>query len=120
MLKTVRTMLIVLLNFIGCVVVVFVGAAICREGYSFAYDTVGNTMAEIPPGREVLVTVAEDESLFRTAKDLQDKQVIRGRYSFWLRLKLEEKEENSVMPGVYWLNSSMTYEEIIRELYPEK
>lgn len=50
MLKAVRNMLIIILNIIFYAVVVFAGIQICRSGYFFAYDVLGETMAEMPAG----------------------------------------------------------------------
>ena len=43
MLKAVRTMLIVLLNIVFYGLVVFGGVQLCRVGYSFACEAVGDT-----------------------------------------------------------------------------
>ena len=107
MLKAVRNMLIIILNIIFYAVVVFAGIQICRSGYFFAYDVLGETMAEMPPGTDKMLT------------DLQEKHLIKSKYSFYARLQLEEKINKKISAGVYPLNSSMTYGEIIAVLYPE-
>ena len=52
MLRTVRTILIILLNFIFYGLVLFGCIQIVHVGYSFAYDILGETMAELPPGED--------------------------------------------------------------------
>lgn len=47
MLKAVRTMLIVLLNIVFYGLVVFGGVQLCRVGYSFACEAVGDTSKDL-------------------------------------------------------------------------
>ncbi|MDY2921407.1 MAG: endolytic transglycosylase MltG [Eubacterium sp.] len=119
MLKAVRNMLIIILNIIFYAVVVFAGIQICRSGYFFAYDVLGETMAEMPPGTDKMLTVSENESVAQVLTDLQEKHLIKSKYSFYARLQLEEKINKKISAGVYSLNSSMSYGEIIAVLYPE-
>lgn len=116
MLKTVRTMLIIILNIIFYGVVVFVGYHICHTGYVFAYDVLGDTMAELPPGQDKEFVVSPQDTDFQVAQNLEEQGLIKGRYTFYIRSKLEEREHASIQAGTFTLNSSMTYEEIISEL----
>lgn len=116
MLKAVRTMLIILLNIIFYGLVVFAGVQLCRAGYSFSYEVLGDTMAELPPGQDKSFVITEGQDAFTVAGNLADQDLVKNRYSFYLRMKLEEREESPVKPGTYTLNTSMTYEEIIRAI----
>ena len=116
MLKAVRTMLIILLNMIFYGVVVFAGYQICHIGYTFACDVLGDTMAELPPGQDKEFVVLPTDSDFEVAENLEKQGLIKGRYSFYIRAKLEERENMKIQAGTFTLNSCMTYEEIISEL----
>lgn len=116
MLKTVRTMLIIILNIIFYGLVVFALYQICHSGYQFAYDTLGETMAELPPGQDKQFVVLPGESDFRVAEHLEEQGLVKGRFTFYVRTKLEKRENVMIQTGTYTLNSSMTYEEIILEL----
>ena len=96
MLKAVRTMLIVLLNIVFYGLVVFGGVQLCRVGYSFACEAVGDTSKDLPPGQTKAFTISEDDGEFEVAKRLSN---------------------HDMQKGIYTLNSSMTYEEIIRVIY---
>ncbi|MCR5691360.1 MAG: hypothetical protein K6G62_03990 [Eubacterium sp.] len=119
MLKAVRTMLIIILNIIFYAVVLFAGIQICQKGYSFSYDVLGDTVVEVPPGEDRAITVTETESTMEVLGELEDKHVIKDRYSLYVRLMLEEKNNKKIPAGVYMVNSSMTYGEVIQTLYPE-
>lgn len=116
MLKTVRTMLIIILNIIFYGLVVFALYQICHSGYQFAYDTLGETMAELPPGQDKEFVVSPGDSDFQVAENLEEQGLVKGRFTFYLRIKLEKRENVTIQPGTFTLNSSMTYEEIILEL----
>ena len=118
MLKVVRNMLIVLLNIILYGLIIFAGVQLCRTGYSFAYETLGDTMKELPPGQEKSAIITSGQDDFSVAKSLEEQGVIKDKYSFFIRLKLEKSEEEQVVVGgPYALNTSMTYEEIIQVIY---
>lgn len=117
MLKAVRTMLIVLLNIVFYSLVVFGGVALCRFGYQFAYTTVGDTSKDLPPGKEVSFVIGVQEDEFDVAVRLEEEELIRDRYSFYLRMQLEKSEDVCVQSGAYTLNSSMTYKEICHAIY---
>lgn len=120
MLKAVRTMLIVLLNILMLSIAVFIGVGVCHVGYRFAYRTVGDTSRDLPPGREVMFHIAEDETEYEVAKDLAQKDVIGDRYSFYVRMQLEKSDDVHLQPGSYTLNSSMTYDDIRHAIYRKK
>ena len=111
MLKAVRTMLIVLLNIVFYGLVVFGGVQLCRVGYSFACEAVGDTSKDLPPGQTKAFTISEDDGEFEVAKRLSNQA------AFYVHMQLMKREGTDMQKGIYTLNSSMTYEEIIRVIY---
>ena len=118
MLKVVRNMLIILLNIILYGLIIFAGVQLCRAGYSFAYETLGDTMKELPPGEEKLVVITSGQDDFSVAECLEEQGIIENKYSFFIRLRLEKEEEDRMIEGgSYGLNTSMTYDELIQAIY---
>lgn len=117
MLRAVRMLLIILLNIIFYSLVIFGCIQIVHTGYSFAYDVLGETMAELPPGSDQSYTIESGRSEYEVASDLAERNLVKDRYSFYLRMKLEEGGESVLQPGTYHLNTSMTYGEILSMIY---
>lgn len=116
MLKAVRTILIILLNIIFYGLVAVGGVQLCQTGYSFAGEVLGDTSAQLPPGEEKSVTIESSQDAFAAAEKLAKQNLIKNRYSFYLRYLLEKKENTELLPGTYTLNTSMTYEEILQRI----
>ena len=112
MLKAVRTMLIVLLNIVFYGLVVFGGVQLCRVGYSFACEAVGDTSKDLPPGQTKAFTISED-----VAKRLSNQDLVGNPAALYVHMQLMKREGTDMQKGIYTLNSSMTYEEIIRVIY---
>ncbi len=117
MLKAVRTMLIVLVNIIFYALVVFGGVQLCQMGYAFAYDVFGETSVALPPGEEKSFTVRSGQDDFLLAQNLEEEGLIKNAYSFYVRVQLEKEKGAIGQPGVYTLNTNMTYEEIINMIW---
>lgn len=113
MLKVVRTILIVILNLIFYGIVVFFAVQLCRASYSFAYDILGDTAMELPPGEDKLFTVTESQDEFSIAENLEEMDLVQNKYSFYLRMQLKKTETTALKPGSYTLNTSMPYDEIL-------
>lgn len=111
MLKAVRIMLIVILNIVIYGIVIFAGFEICEKSYDFSYDTLGATMADVAPGKDEVFAIERGETPSRICEKLEDRGLIKNQYSFRARLMIEGKLDK-LKPGVFDLNSSMTYEEI--------
>ena len=116
MLKAVRTMMIVIFNIIFYGLVVFAGVQLCQTGYAFAYGVFGGSSADLPPGRDKDFTVSEGESEFSISERLAEQELVRDKYSFYVRIKLEESGQMGIRPGTYRLNTSMTHAEIVQKL----
>ena len=54
------------------------------------------------------------------AKNLEEQDLIKNKYSFYLRMKLQREEGTSLQEGVYTLNTSMSYEEILGQVVSKK
>lgn len=117
MLKAVRTMLIVLLNIVFYGLVVFGGVQLWRVGYSFAYETVGDTSRDLPPGATKTFTISDTDGEYEVAARLSEQDLIGNPYAFYVRMQLLKSDGAHMQKGIYTLNSSMTYEEIIRVIY---
>lgn len=117
MLKVVRAALIVILNIIFYGLVVFAGIQLVHYMYGFAYETLGDTSVELPPGQEKEITVEGSQSEFEIAEALEEQDLVKNKYSFYLRMQLQKEKGSTLEPGRYTLNTSMSYEEILRELF---
>lgn len=117
MLKAVRTMLIVLLNIVFYGLVVFGGVQLCRVGYSFAYEAVGDTAKDLPPGKTKTFSIDSSDGEYEVAARLAKQELIGSRNAFYVRMQLMKDTNTQMQRGIYTLNSSMTYEEIIRVIY---
>lgn len=117
MLKAVRTMLIVILNIVFYGLVVFGGVQLCHVGYSFAYETVGDTARDLPPGETKTFTIDSSDHEYEVAGRLAKQHLIGSRNAFYVRMQLMKEKGTHMQKGIYTLNSSMTYEEIIRVIY---
>ena len=60
--------------------------------------------------------VREGDTMYQVAKRLAKEDLIVGRFSFYARTTLMEREQIRLRPGSYVLNTSMDYQEIIDRL----
>jgi len=80
------------------------------RSYDISYRVFGEESLTEGKGRDVRVTILKGESTMNIASKLEDAKIIPDKYSFYLKLKLNEYE---IMPGTFVLNSSMSYNEIL-------
>jgi UPF0755 protein len=73
---------------------------------------------EDAPGEDILVQVQEGTSSMELAKLLEQKGLIRDAKLFYIRLKLSAYR-NSIEPGIYILNTSMTPKEMMMSMSGE-
>ena len=95
----------------------FGGVQLCRVGYSFACEAVGDTSKDLPPGQTKAFTISEDDGEFEVAKRLSNQDLVGNPAAFYVHMQLMKREGTDMQKGIYTLNSSMTYEEIIRVIY---
>jgi len=96
---------------IACIVVVLVYRA-GMYAYHFGYMVFSEGSAEVAPGRDVMVTVMEGESLSDVGETLERRGLVKDSNIFLVQgILLEYKDK--IMPGEYKLNTSMTSEEMM-------
>ena len=71
---------------------------------------------EEQPGKDITFLVSSADSFQDIAAKLQEKGVIRDRYSFLARAGIMDTDRNKIYAGKYILNNSMTYEQVINHL----
>ena len=95
---------------------VFGVAILCFHGYRFCYNVFADVRVEQQPGKEITFSVSSSDSFRDIAAKLQEKGVIRERYSFLARAGIMDTDRNKIYAGKYILNNSMTYEQVINHL----
>ncbi|MBO5483939.1 MAG: endolytic transglycosylase MltG [Lachnospiraceae bacterium] len=90
--------------------------ALCQKGYAFCYEIFGSVAVQEAPGREIAFQVEAADSIKSVSEKLEKKGLIVNRYSFMIRTKLMDSEKIILRPGIYLLNTSMDYGEIINQL----
>jgi UPF0755 protein len=98
--------------------VIVVAARLCLTGYDYGYRFFTETPVESEPGTDVLVQVKEDTSAMELAENLERKGLIRDAKLFYMRLELSAYR-NSITPGIYTLNTSMTPKEMMMVMSAE-
>jgi UPF0755 protein len=81
-----------------------------RTAFNFTYQLYGPVAVENEPGRTIPIRINKGESSMDIAGKLELNRVIVDKYSFYFKVKLQDKV---IMPGTYRVNSSMTYDEIL-------
>lgn len=99
-----------LLNIIFFVLVVVLVIYGSRTAYNFTYQLYGPVTVDPEPGRKVYIEIGKGESTMEVARKMELYRVIRNKYSFYLKTKLQNEV---IMPGKYEVNSAMTYDEIL-------
>ena len=109
-------MTIITLNIVLYMFVILVGVKLSTSAYQFAYQLFGNVTVAEAPGTDVMITIRPGESTKEIAKVLETKRIIEDKTSFYVRAKLLASNQNPILPGIYKLNTSMTYKEIINTI----
>ena len=118
MLGFAKVMMGVLLSIIFYVLV-FVGIShLGDEVYDFSYQVFGDVSVQEAPGFDVDFVVNDGESTMQVAERLEHGKLIVNKYSFYIRAQLNAsgKGGQSIKPGNYELNTSMTYEDILNAI----
>lgn len=108
-LKILSFIIRMLLNIIFYIAVIYFIAKISQLTYNFTYQIFGQVTKEEAPGRDVEIGIKKGESTMNVASKLEVNRVIVNKYSFYVKAKLKKYV---IMPGVYTVNTSMTYDEI--------
>lgn len=84
------------------------------RGYAFGHEVFYAEAVEEAPGRDVTVLINEEESVSEAAGYLAKKGLIKSEFAFIFQGKFYDYE--TVYPGTYVLNTSMTSKEILQKL----
>ncbi|MBO7335423.1 MAG: endolytic transglycosylase MltG [Lachnospiraceae bacterium] len=103
----------VILNVIFYAIALFLIYRACVFAYDFSYQVFGNETVDSAPGRNALITINKGASSMEIASKLEMNKIVKNRYSFYLKVKLVDSE---IQAGSYILNSSMTYDEILKTI----
>lgn len=84
------------------------------KGYAFGHEIFYAESADPAPGRDVTVLMDNGESVTKAAQVLAKTGLIRSEFAFIFQS--EFYDYNTVYPGSYMLNTSMTSKEILQKL----
>lgn len=111
--KGIKFFLHVVLNICIYGVLIWGTVKASRLVYDFSYQIFGEDTVESVPGTDVFITIGSGDTTKEIAEQLEYKCVIKNRNSFFIRAKLMVNNSDPILPGVYKLNTSMNYGEII-------
>jgi UPF0755 protein len=82
-----------------------------KAAYDFTYQIYGPDAVDDPANaRQIYIRINKGDSTMDIAEKLELYHAIKNKYSFALKVKLQELV---LMPGLYRIDSSMTYAEIL-------
>ena len=84
------------------------------RGYAFGHEIFFAEAVEDAPGTDVVVQISEDETVSQAAEYLAHKGLIKSEFAFIFQSKFYDYD--TVYPGTYTLNTSMTSKEILQLL----
>lgn len=88
----------------------------CRKAYTFCYEVFGSVSVQQEPGTEVAFQVEAADNMKSVSEKLEREKIIVNKYSFQARVRLLNDPDNALKPGIYMLNTSMDYQEILDQL----
>lgn len=89
---------------------------LCKKGYQFCYEVFGSVSVQEAPGKEIAFQVEASDTMKSVSKKLEEKGLIVNQHSFLIRIRLMGAEKKILHPGIYLLNTSMDYEDVINQL----
>lgn len=84
------------------------------RGYAFGHAVFFAEAVDSPPGKTVTVQMSGEESVSQAAKKLAGKGLIKSEFAFLFQSKFYDYD--TIYPGSYELNTSMTSKEILQIL----
>lgn len=90
---------------------IVVTAAGIRWAYSFGHSIFYEESVEEAPGHDVTVTIPKDATPKDVGALLQNKGLIKNKYSIIVQTKFFDYE---IVPGTYQLNTSMSSREMLK------
>lgn len=85
--------------------------------YDFGYRVFTEAPISPAPGRDVTVSYTEGKSFKDLAKNLEEKGLVRD-YKLAMVQMYVSAYKNTIKPGAYTLNTSMTTEEMMKTMSP--
>lgn len=111
---------------IGTVIKVVVAAIILMfiyrytiVAYDMGYRIFAESAIELSPGRDITITISDSDSKKDVAQLLESKGLVRDYRIFLVRAMISGTDE-TIAPGTYELNTSMTIEEMLGAMLVEK
>lgn len=98
--------------------VIYGAIKLCTVAYDYGCRLYTEPAMEEEPGKDVLVQIKEDMPNREIAELLQEKGLVRDSRLFYVQLTLSGYKD-SIVPGVYTLNTSMEPRELMAALSPE-
>lgn len=89
---------------------------LANAAYDFMYPIFGHVSMEEVPGENIKVEIKEGESMQSIANKLYKKGLIENPYNFYIRGKLSVNKKRTIKAGVYTLNTSNDYGELLNIL----
>ncbi|MCF0145455.1 MAG: endolytic transglycosylase MltG [Eubacterium sp.] len=91
------------------IILIYIGT----KAYSLGHEAFDEKPVDIGEGRNVVVTVTEDMSVYDVGKMLRAEGLLtESPEAFWLQEFLSEYH-NEILPGTYTLKTSMTVQEML-------
>lgn len=84
------------------------------KGYAFGHEIFFAEAVEEAPGKDMVVLIDSDESISEAAEFLAKKGLIKSEFAFIFQSKFYDYD--TVYPGTYTINTSMTSKEILQLL----
>lgn len=85
--------------------------------YDFGYRVFTEAPISPAPGRDVTISYTEGKSFKDLAKSLEEKGLVRD-YKLAMVQMYASAYKNTIKPGAYTLNTSMTTEEMMKAMSP--
>jgi len=89
------------------------------EAYNFGYRVFTEESVSPAPGRDVTVAITEGKTEKAIAEMLAEKGLVRDSKLAYIQILCSEYKD-TVEPGVYTLNTSMTLEEMMYAMSPSE
>ena len=116
-LKVANAILRVFLNILFYAAVIWVTVTVGKYVYDFSYQVFGSVPAAEEPGKDIDFRIESGESTMDIANKLEFNSLVVNKYSFYLKTKIKSYD---IYPGTYVLNTSMDYDDILKEITDQK
>ena len=88
------------------------------KAYDYGYRVFAEEPVSVGEGRTISISVGAGDSVRDIGKNLEEKGLIRDANLFFVQELLSEYH-GKIIPGIYDLNTSMTYEEMLEMMSSE-